>query len=996
MGKKVVRKSRAAAKEKRAAAQPDKSAPQPSNDVESYGIGAVEERKPCGHLDRDIDLDKFSVKFGSSDPIRCEDCLQGANDRRGRKGKGKHGKKKGGASADSKSDSKAIWVCLDCGHYACGGVGLPTTPQSHAVRHAKQAQHPLVIQWENSHLWWCFLCNTLIPVEKTEENGENKDELSEVVKLMKGRSTKGSSVDVKDVWFGSGSVTSEIKSEGILPLGDCFDGKAGYVVRGLTNLGSTCFFNSVVQNLLAMGRFRDYFLNMDVSFGPLTIALKKLFAETKPEVRNVINPKSFFGCVCSKAPQFSGYQQHDSHELLRCLLDGLCTEELDFRKIVNASEESGISSNQGPTFVDSVFGGQISSTVCCVECGSSSTVYEQFLDLSLPVPTKKPPPKIAQPSRAKKTKPTPKKSGKVQCKANKDIDTVTVQNPPSPAAISESPCVTQSTAPPTKKVAVSSSNSSLSGSVSSSTMAAESIPSQNFSAVAQPENEQVLDNSMDQTVSSFDDFTWLDYLEPESMLNGHDLNLQSNDLLFQDSGDKDKVSGDISMEISQIPSLNDEQNSKPDSSSVNPRDDELPVFAQASEVILLPYNEENSTTGEMMNGDAEAYSLLVGCGEEELDFDGFGGLFNEPEIAARPVAGSLAGPSLGGEGMESGFLVGNSSESDPEEVDNSSSTVSVESCLAHFIKPELLTDDNAWDCESCSRTLQCQTLETSKKQAKLASQVFVNGGETKKPNDLKATKDLSFTSEVKTLSNGDMKTEIDLDTSGESLVLHNGKSDCLNQTCAEFESGQTCEINPVVSHGQEGKKETSDAVPGQSQSSGVRKSGSQESFGYQVEDCQSADKSGGSGTADGVQSNEEINSLAVKVKRDATKRVLINNAPPILTVHLKRFSQDTRGRLSKLNGHVNFSEMINLRPYTDPRCTDQEKYDYRLVGVVEHLGTIRGGHYVAYVRGAKIKGKQEKENEGCVWYHASDAYVRESSLEEVLRCEAYILFYEQL
>lgn len=63
---------------------------------------------------------------------------------------------------------------------------------------------------------------------------------------------------------------------------------------------------------------------------------------------------------------------------------------------------------------------------------------------------------------------------------------------------------------------------------------------------------------------------------------------------------------------------------------------------------------------------------------------------------------------------------------------------------------------------------------------------------------------------------------------------------------------------------------------------------------------------------------------------------------------------------------------------------------------MEHLGTIRGGHYVAYVRGAKIKGKQEKENEGCMWYHASDAYVRESSLEEVLRCEAYILFYEQL
>ncbi|KAJ0034462.1 hypothetical protein Pint_25425 [Pistacia integerrima] len=628
MGKKVDKKSRAAAKEKRAAAQSPKNVPQQSNQVESsdVGVAVVKERKACVHLDKGVDLDKFSAKFGSSDPIRCEDCREGANDRRGRKGKGKHGKKKGGASTDSKSDSKAIWVCLDCGHYSCGGVGLPTTPQSHAVRHARQARHPLVIQWENTHLRWCFPCNTLIPVEKTEENGENKDVFSEVVKLMKGRSRDGSSVDVED------------------------------------------------------------------------------------------------------APQFRGYQQHDSHELLRCLLDGLCTEELGVRKKVNSSgEENGISSNPGPTFVDSVFGGQISSTVCCVECGHSSTVFEPFLDLSLPVPTKKPPPKKAQPSRAKKAKPPPKKSGKVRGKANKDIDIVTVQNSSSPAAIGESLSVSQSTAPPTEKVVSSSGDYSLSDSVGSSTVAAESGSSQNFSAVAQPENEQGLDNSMDQTVASFDDFTWLDYIEPESTLDGHDLTLQNNDLFFQDSGDKGKVSGDILMESSQIPSLNEELNSKPDSSSMNPGEDELPLVAQVSEVILLPYNEESSTTGEMMSGDAEASSSVVGYGQEELDFDGFGGLFNEPEITAGPVAGPVAGPSLGGEGVDSGFVVGNSSESDPEEVDNSNSPVSVESCLAHFIKPELLTDDNAWDCESCSRTLQRQKLEALKKQAKLASQVLING-----------------------------------------------------------------------------------------------------------------------------------------------------------------------------------------------------------------------------------------------------------------------------
>ncbi|KAE8731875.1 hypothetical protein F3Y22_tig00002511pilonHSYRG00527 [Hibiscus syriacus] len=73
----------------------------------------------------------------------------------------------------------------------------------------------------------------------------------------------------------------------------------------------------------------------------------------------------------------------------------------------------------------------------------------------------------------------------------------------------------------------------------------------------------------------------------------------------------------------------------------------------------------------------------------------------------------------------------------------------------------------------------------------------------------------------------------------------------------------------------------------------------------------------------GESDDEEIDSEDVKVKRNSTKRVLVNKAPPILTIHLKRFCQDVRGRLSKLNGHVNFRETINLRPYVDPRYLSQ-------------------------------------------------------------------------
>ena len=73
-----------------------------------------------------------------------------------------------------------------------------------------------------------------------------------------------------------------------------------------------------------------------------------------------------------------------------------------------------------------------------------------------------------------------------------------------------------------------------------------------------------------------------------------------------------------------------------------------------------------------------------------------------------------------------------------------------------------------------------------------------------------------------------------------------------------------------------------------------------------------------------------------------------------------------------------------------------EKCMYRLVGVVEHSGTMRGGHYVAYFKGAMSRGKIEKEGGRSTWYYASDAHVHEVSLTEVLQSEAYILFYEKM
>ena len=57
--------------------------------------------------------------------------------------------------------------------------------------------------------------------------------------------------------------------------------------------------------------------------------------------------------------------------------------------------------------------------------------------------------------------------------------------------------------------------------------------------------------------------------------------------------------------------------------------------------------------------------------------------------------------------------------------------------------------------------------------------------------------------------------------------------------------------------------------------------------------------------------------------------------PPLLTVHVKRFQQDMRGRLSKIEGAVPFPLALDLSSFCDPqvRChpTGYLQYAMRLL-----------------------------------------------------------------
>lgn len=78
----------------------------------------------------------------------------------------------------------------------------------------------------------------------------------------------------------------------------------------------------------------------------------------------------------------------------------------------------------------------------------------------------------------------------------------------------------------------------------------------------------------------------------------------------------------------------------------------------------------------------------------------------------------------------------------------------------------------------------------------------------------------------------------------------------------------------------------------------------------------------------------------------STKQYLVSRVPAVLILHLKRF-QSQRFGFRKVNKHVAFPTLLDLAPVC--KYHDKPKM-YSLYGVVEHSGTLHGGHYVAYVK----------------------------------------------
>lgn len=189
-------------------------------------------------------------------------------------------------------------------------------------------------------------------------------------------------------------------------------------LTGLKNVGNSCYQNATLQCLSATIPLAKFML--DGSYkkaintvnplgtqGALAEAFAHLLKVMWSEQYTFVSPVTFREAISRFASTFRGYDQHDSQEFLAFLLDGL-HEDLNYvvhkpppvdmtpereneletlPQQVASVKEWTIYRQRNDSLIVDWFQGQFRNKMTCLTCGKTSTTYNAFMYLSLPIPS---------------------------------------------------------------------------------------------------------------------------------------------------------------------------------------------------------------------------------------------------------------------------------------------------------------------------------------------------------------------------------------------------------------------------------------------------------------------------------------------------------------------------------------------------------------------------------------------------------------------------------
>lgn len=350
-----------------------------SSDLNAYPLDNFHSIKPCSHL-RSVfgSKAKSTVKSTYQQAIAIVVTNNNALSNRSTYTTKRDGEK---VSLDKLADYKAkvlkcsecekhnfylVFICLQCPHVGCY--------HEHAQSHAKSQNHIFAIDSSNG-LLFCFQCH-----DYTNHDELNQIRLSAVIPKQESQSL---GIDPED------DIEGYIKPSSQAVLG----------VKGIVNLGSTCFMSCILQTMLHNPLVRYHFFHNDEHFFNcdsqshysdgddqidefsacvtclIDSTFKEFFTSSIAEGYGITN---LLTTAWYKQRLLAGFLEQDAHEFWQFLLNEFHN---DFERVSQTESHSG----ECKCIMHSIFLGELESSVTCGTCGLVTKKVDPFVDLSLEI-----------------------------------------------------------------------------------------------------------------------------------------------------------------------------------------------------------------------------------------------------------------------------------------------------------------------------------------------------------------------------------------------------------------------------------------------------------------------------------------------------------------------------------------------------------------------------------------------------------------------------------